>query len=1111
MSSAPTLSLAAFGSGAAPAAPAAAPVAAPAAAPAAALPDGFTSDPAAAPTQYTTVTADHAAQAAATAAEPKQSLFGLWKSELHSDLDVFTRTAAASGFEPDTNYRLPQYGTPGWKQLTQGIPEQYWGQFQNAVSADHAQFIRQNILDDMHQDQLASQHSLGARLAVGALDPANVALLAVPGVGEEVDAGRVAKFLIDGTQMSAENAAQQALMDNGRYTVSGHDVADAAVQGFLLHSAAHTLGEAGSAALEHAGLRARRAIGVNQIADLLDQGKLTPEQVRPEVLKEIKDGTPDGFGPDTASAANATLAVAPPSELHPENRGKPTGRMAAIGRAVGSVPGLRTFATVLRGDRNSVVRDNLGRLVSETVGAEDGSSNTIGADAHALAVKQAADAAIGSISQAHKPAFMQERGYSGFFQRYSRTAHEEWSKAIAQEVRGIDSGSDAAKLAAPKVAAIYNHLRHLAKNAGVDGFDSIEQNPNYLPRVFDNRVIRRVNQAIGDQGMVKFLSDSISSKSPEIDPEVSEAIAKGYLARTKRLGAHVDQNMMNGVRLDDVEYIRDMLKEAPDVDPSQVDGVINMLKRDMEKRGSGEPNLRNAKQRVQFDETHAIDVPGMGTVHIADLFSNDALGLTERYANTLAGHIGLARVGIKSDNDFARALDDARSSMYEDGRTSKERDLVESYAVAAHKLLLGRALDDGSYRTARQAAQAFKNYAFSRTMGRGLFSVADSLIRPWTNGYSKYAMKYVSSLGHIFRDGDGEQTHPLSREIEQWTGMGGDDVSMGIYHHYVDEDRTDRAVGAASHAMSVAGHLTSKFGGMTLGLKMGKRLMANAIVDRIVRNAFGEADLPESRLAMMGLDKPMLDRIAGQIRQHAPEVEGNGGPIRSVNWSSWDDLDARDAMLTGVSREAGTLIHSEDMSATAPWMHTTIGRLIIQLRRFPMMAMTKQLARGLHDHDLGVLQDFMLNGSVGAASMWAQAHLMSVGMSNGEKQQFLKENTDPGRLMAAFLQRNVYSGMVPQILDLAAQYTTGHPIFNARASGVGGGVAIPAVEALQNLGTAITNPLHQSALTQREARALVGILPLGNSLPAVWASNALSSDLPKTQPRTPGSHKGPWL
>lgn len=68
----------------------------------------------------------------------------------------------------------------------------------------------------------------------------------------------------------------------------------------------------------------------------------------------------------------------------------------------------------------------------------------------------------------------------------------------------------------------------------------------------------------------------------------------------------------------------------------------------------------------------------------------------------------------------------------------------------------------------QQATKALREYAFARSMGRSGLSIANNLIRPWTNGYARYTMKYMPALSEIFSRRDaatGELADPLARDI----------------------------------------------------------------------------------------------------------------------------------------------------------------------------------------------------------------------------------------------------------------------------------------------------------------------------------------------------------
>ena len=143
---------------------------------------GATAAPVAAPTDYTSASA--VAAEAATQAPVDTSFGHLWMQQAHDDYRHLSNILTSYGMTPDASYRLPQYNTPQWAALTAGIPEQYWSAFGNAVSADHAGSIRQNILADIHSAQEMSQAGTLKRLAMGITDPESLAQHEIPGVGD---------------------------------------------------------------------------------------------------------------------------------------------------------------------------------------------------------------------------------------------------------------------------------------------------------------------------------------------------------------------------------------------------------------------------------------------------------------------------------------------------------------------------------------------------------------------------------------------------------------------------------------------------------------------------------------------------------------------------------------------------------------------------------------------------------------------------------------------------------------------------------------------------------------------------------------------------------------
>lgn len=846
------------------------------------------------------------------------------------------------------------------------------------------------------------------------------------------------------------------------------------------------------------------------LVDALKATEAPPESPPTPTLTSPEAPTDGAFGADSASAARVQ-DVAPAVNIDHEAAPPNVPESSAVAHVVNNrFTPFKTFSSVLRGHKNYIVRSRLGRMTGEALGTKGNAGGAIGASDHMHTFSQAWHGQMSRVEYANREDWMRERGYSPLWSRFNRHVQDEWEDTVGREVRGIDTGSKAAKKAAQGYAELYRHMLDTAKRAGVKGLQDVTENAHYLPRVFDYKRIKAVNAVLKDSGMIRFLADSMekAGAGEHLDRSAIETVAKAYLQRTKRLGLGVDAYMMHGPSLDDLDYMQYVLRDSG-IDDADVHNVIAQL-RAKGKRADGEGSVKYTKRRVSFDETHSIETVDEDgkpiKVSIADLWDNHARTVTNRYIRTMAGATGLAKVGITSDSDFVKSIGEAKQAMADYEAPNSEAREIESYASGLYKLLLGRPIDNDTFGLAHQLNILGRSYAYTRSMNMAGFSIFNNLVRPWTNGYARYSVKYLPEVLSMFRrDDNGELKNSMMKAIEQYTGIGTD----GIGEHWLYKSEADTPIGegmaSSIHAMKVFGHITSEISGMTPGLTFGQRMMSKAVLERFIRVAQGRTTVSDAQLALSGLDRPMLNRIAEDLKGNIVEAKSpfTGTKIRSINFANMQDFDARDALFTAVNRMTRTFIHGDDIASTGLWMHKWWGKLAIQMRRFPMMAMSKQLGRGLHAHDLDTAMDFMTTGTLGAASMWAQVHLRALGMPEDQRQEYIDKNTGWGRLLAAGIQRNPYSAMFPQMIDSITDYAAGAPVFDARGSGLSTNLlgGIPLADALSNLYRATHGPLTTGDFTQGDARAVASMLPLGNALPVQWVTNALSENLPKKAPK----------
>jgi hypothetical protein len=180
-------------------------------------------------------------------------------------------------------------------------------------------------------------------------------------------------------------------------------------------------------------------------------------------------------------------------------------------------------------------------------------------------------------------------------------------------------------------------------------------------------------------------------------------------------------------------------------------------------------------------------------------------------------------------------------------------------------------------------------------------------------------------------------------------------------------------------------------------------------------------------------------------------------------------------------RETYRAVQSHTIGASAPWMHTTLGKVLTQFRTFSLVAYHKQLLYGIEHHSPQVAMAWSISSLFGAMQYVALTHL---NFANDEKGR--NERLTSSRIAAAAFNKAGYSSILPGILDTVTGTATGYRAFqHGRTSGLDTGLITgnPTYDlAFNKIGNTITSAA-QSALTndyvwtQKDVKNSLGLLP----------------------------------
>jgi len=357
----------------------------------------------------------------------------------------------------------------------------------------------------------------------------------------------------------------------------------------------------------------------------------------------------------------------------------------------------------------------------------------------------------------------------------------------------------------------------------------------------------------------------------------------------------------------------------------------------------------------------------------------------------------------------------------------------------------------------------------------------------------------------------GQLNYDWARQIEAMTGIG-TDWRRGAGHFLpLDEFGSQVRNSPWETAESVSQRMaraTTAIGGLAPVMTVFQRTAAAGAMARFALDATGEKALNMKRMAVIGIDRGMADKIADNMRQHAgfsPGTKVGIGDSRftALNLDKWDP-DARHAFTTALTRWTNKLMQENDIGQMMSVFGSNAGKMMVQFRTFLIGSYANNTLHNLHMRDGATVANFLGSSLLGALSYIAQTHLQSIGRE--DQQDFLDKKLSLDRIAAVSIHRGGWASLAPQLVDTGAWAAGFDPMFDVRASGqssnlVGG---IPAMDTASNVLNALrgfSHPLHGLPYTQADMRALTGSLPFGNALPVVWASNAMMQGLPRNTPQ----------
>lgn len=947
---------------------------------------------------------------------------------------------------------------------------------QNAVSRPHAEALRDQFMKELEREQTiadAGGWGLATRIMANVVDPANIALtLATGGLGHLTKAGALRGALRVGGVAAAENAALEAAVAKHSGIRDSSDVFLSALGGFAL-----------GAGVGKAFGTPEALVAINRAAQRHVDGLMA------ETFEQA--------GLDSAGAARAAATTDPivEAEILRNFNISEEAPKAAFGKG--------RFDAVGRGgiDEDPVIRDLHRGLAEEAVGLEGHGVVRYGASEYAALYHRTIASAFRRESEPFFDKWIAESGW-GRWQAFRPDRRGEFFRAVGDQVRGIDSGSDTIRAAAKSTADALERYNKLANELGILG--GVPVNRNYLPRIRSSAGLREMVTEFGESNVVRLIARAMQSNHEELADDLAQRYARMYVKKMRRLDAGMDTGIAHGLRTDDVDFLKSELR-AEGVEDDLIDTIVAQTQAATQKTS----RVTRAKNRLDFDETFEARLPDGRTMRVRDLFERDAEKLLFSYSRTMSGWLGLSRsLNVKNPGDWKRLTDSIRSRMVERGRKQEDIERTMKRLDFIHRGITGVPLEDDPASLFAKTARAARDFNFLRIGAAfGLAQLAEVGNVIGTAGF-RATLTHVPALrGMIKRGVDGKLADDLAAEIEDMVGPGVDRL-LNMPTTRWDEHgmaAAERGLGKQlDDAVQVAKRVTADIGGLsaatTVFQRMGVRALAQKITD--LAHSGKVADWQVRRFRTMGWSEEMQKRIFKQIRKHSKTEQGSltGRKLKRLNIDNWDDAEALDHLTMGLHREARRIVQENDIGASTQWLHSTTGKLMTQFRTFMLTSYAKSTLHNVHHHDLQAFNLLMTSMFMAGLGYIIQ---QTANVADKKKRE---ERLSPENIALSAFQRTAMASIIPAMVDTVAPtiFRT-DPVFKfGRSSGfasdfVKGVATVDLYDRLARvagLPAVVARP--DLDVTQRESRNIRALLPvLGGFVGMGRAIDAITEDLPE--------------
>lgn len=546
---------------------------------------------------------------------------GLWdgvKAAVDSNWSVAwaLKESPSSGIDPDF---FGQVKADAFKEMSAGIPEDYWDGMIGAQSSEEMRQQMQIAKDQMKNDQVLASFGWGGvalNMAAAVLDPVAIGVsVATEGAMAPVIAasklGRIGRIAASAFNAGVSNAAAEAAVGVWSPMVTKETIAESFGIGMILGGAFGALG--------------RNPALANEAAEMVRQGQGLSSAGAAEVAGRMEQRVIGNLVDDvgTGEVARSFMDWARPDVV---------ARLSASGD-----DGTRLVARYLAQEATGVDGDEVVEVAASIRKKmlQHSSVHNLESD-----LKPSYGSWLERNSMRHNDDSWVEfnRQVTDFRDNLDPTVRRQFSPEIAEANKAYDR--------------FYDRFQKLANNPGVERGEILraipgfgEEKVNYRPMLSDIAAIHTIRNEIGESGMIRLVRQAIVDAVEDLEPELIDRMALGYVRRLNQIGYGDNVGFDDVLSRGDKDEVYAFLMNDMNIGEADAKLLAEKLYSMQSKKDNKSPTARG-KRRTAINYNSTMEFNGKQYA-VKDFFLKDAHTIAKRYADEMSGHVALAQMVIK--------------------------------------------------------------------------------------------------------------------------------------------------------------------------------------------------------------------------------------------------------------------------------------------------------------------------------------------------------------------------------------------------------------------------------------------------------------------------------